>query len=73
MWEEFPVEGPTNLRVDVRISYSGGTMNASVVTHGLKLMGGNTRMWVGVAVIALLALLLGCWIEQKRGEGTARS
>jgi hypothetical protein len=43
-------------------------MNASLVTHGLKLIGGNTRMWVGVAVIAFQALLLGCWIEQKRQQ-----
>lgn len=43
-------------------------MNASLVTHGLKLIGGNTRMWVGIAVIALLALLLGCWIEQNRQQ-----
>jgi hypothetical protein len=71
--EAFPVERLTNLGVEVRMWYSGGRMNAAVVTHGLKLMGGNTRMWVGVAVIALLAFLLGCWLEQKRQEGKARS
>ena len=43
-------------------------MNASLVTHGLKLIGGNTRMWVGVAVIALLAFALGCWIDQKHQQ-----
>jgi hypothetical protein len=43
-------------------------MNASLVTHGLKLIGGNTRMWVGVAVIALLAFGLGCWLEQRRQQ-----
>jgi hypothetical protein len=29
-------------------------MNAANITHGLKLAGGNTRMWVGVLVIALV-------------------
>jgi hypothetical protein len=50
------------------LPYSGGIMNASLVTHGLKLIGGNTRMWVGVAVIALLAFALGCWIDQKHQQ-----
>jgi len=29
-------------------------MNAANVTHGLKLVGGNTRMWVGVLVIGMI-------------------
>lgn len=29
-------------------------MNAANITHGLKLAGGNTKMWVGVLVIALV-------------------
>jgi hypothetical protein len=29
-------------------------MDATNITHGLKLAGGNTRMWVGVLVIAIL-------------------
>jgi hypothetical protein len=29
-------------------------MNAANITHGLKLAGGNTRMWVGVLVIAIV-------------------
>jgi len=41
-------------------------MNASGVTHALKLIGGNTRMWVGVLVIAILAAALTYWVEQER-------
>lgn len=41
-------------------------MNAAVVTHGLKLIGGNTRMWVGVVVIALAVALLVHFFEQER-------
>ena len=41
-------------------------MNAAVVTHGLKLIGGNTRMWVGVVVIALAAVFLVYVLEQQR-------
>lgn len=29
-------------------------MNAANITHALKLAGGNTRMWVGVLVIAIV-------------------
>jgi hypothetical protein len=29
-------------------------MNAANITHGLKLAGGNTRMWVGILVIAII-------------------
>ena len=39
-------------------------MNAAFITHGLKLMGGNTRMWVGVVVIVILAVLLVHRLEQ---------
>jgi len=28
-------------------------MNAANITHALKVVGGNTRMWVGVLVIAV--------------------
>jgi hypothetical protein len=50
-----------------------GTMNAAVVTHGLKVIGGNTRMWVGVLVIALMAALLVHWHEQERQRRTVHS
>ena len=29
-------------------------MNAASITHALRLAGGNTRMWVGVLVIAIV-------------------
>jgi hypothetical protein len=29
-------------------------MNAANITHALKLADGNTRMWVGVLVIAMI-------------------
>jgi hypothetical protein len=45
-------------------------MNAANVTHALKLMGGNTRMWVGVLVIAVLAAALMNWLEQERRNRT---
>lgn len=41
-------------------------MNAANVTHALKMIGGNTRMWVGVLVIAVLAAALIYWLEQER-------
>jgi hypothetical protein len=28
-------------------------MNAADVTHGLKVLGGGTKMWVGVIVVAV--------------------
>jgi hypothetical protein len=45
-------------------------MNAANITHGLKLAGGNTRMWVGVLVIAIVFAITLQWLE-KRGERTA--
>lgn len=48
-------------------------MNAANVTHGLKLIGGNTRMWVGVVVIAIAAVLLVYWLEQERWKAHAPS
>ena len=45
-------------------------MNAANITHGLKLAGGNIRMWVGVLVIAIVfAITLHGW---RRGEQTAQ-
>lgn len=43
-------------------------MNAADVTHGLKLIGGNTRMWVGIVVIVTVAVLLGYWLD-RGGRG----
>lgn len=41
-------------------------MNAAVVTHALKLISGNSRMWVGVVVIALAAAFLVYVLEHQR-------
>ena len=38
-------------------------MNAAYITHGLKLAGGNTRMWVGVLVIALVLAIALQWLS----------
>lgn len=40
-------------------------MNAANITHGLKMAGGNTRMWVGVLVIAILFAVTICWLAKK--------
>jgi hypothetical protein len=40
-------------------------MNAADITHGLKLAGGNTRMWVGVLVIAILLAITLHWLSEK--------
>lgn len=41
-------------------------MNAASITHGLKLAGGNTRMWVGVLVIAILFAIAIHWVTKER-------
>jgi hypothetical protein len=43
----------------------GGQLNAANVTHALKLIGGNTRMWVGVVVIAIAVALVVNWIIEE--------
>ena len=45
-------------------------MNAADITHVLKLAGGNTRMWVGVLVIAIVFASTLQWLA-KRGEQAA--
>ncbi len=40
-------------------------MNAANITHGLKLAGGNTRMWVGVLVIAILFAITLHWLSEE--------
>lgn len=40
-------------------------MNAANITHGLKLAGGNTRMWVGVLAIAILFAVAGYWLAKN--------
>jgi hypothetical protein len=43
-------------------------MNAANITHGLKLAGGNTRMWVGVLVIAILFAITLNWLSEEENR-----
>ena len=43
-------------------------MNATNITHGLKLAGGNTRMWVGVLVIALVLAIAFEWLSVEENR-----
>ena len=43
-------------------------MNAANITHGLRLAGGNTRMWVGVLVIAILLAITLHWLSEKENR-----
>jgi hypothetical protein len=39
-------------------------MNAAEITHVLKLAGGNTKMWVGVLVIAIVFAISLHWLAK---------
>jgi hypothetical protein len=43
-------------------------MNAANVTHGLKLAGGNTRMWVGVLAIAIVFAIALHWLAEENNR-----
>lgn len=43
-------------------------MNAANITHCLKLAGGNTRMWVGVLVIAFVFALTFNWLANEENR-----
>jgi hypothetical protein len=43
-------------------------MNAAIITHGLKLAGGNTRMWVGVLVIAIVFAITLHWLKKSEEQ-----
>lgn len=43
-------------------------MNAANITHGLKLAGGNTRMWVGVLVIAIIFAIALHWLTNDESR-----
>jgi hypothetical protein len=43
-------------------------MNAANITHCLKLTGGNTRMWVGVLVIAILFAFTLNWLTNEENR-----
>lgn len=43
-------------------------MNAADITHCLKLAGGNTRMWVGVLVIAMVSAITLYWLANEENR-----
>ena len=43
-------------------------MNAANITHGLRLAGGNTRMWVGVLVIAIVSAITLQWLAKEENR-----
>lgn len=43
-------------------------MNAANITHGLKLAGGNTRMWVGVLAIAIVFAITLQWLAKEENR-----
>lgn len=43
-------------------------MNAANITHGLKLAGGNTRMWVGVLVIGIVFAIALHWLAKEENR-----
>jgi hypothetical protein len=43
-------------------------MNAANITHGLKVAGGNTRMWVGVLVIAGISAITFRWLAKEKNR-----
>jgi hypothetical protein len=43
-------------------------MNAANITHYLKLAGGNTRMWVGVLVIAIAFAFTFNWLANRENR-----
>ena len=45
-------------------------MNAADVTHGLKILGGGTRMWVGVLVLAIFFAAVCLWMDKLENRET---
>jgi hypothetical protein len=43
-------------------------MNAANVTHGLKVLGGGTRMWVGVVVFAIASSAVCLWLNDPKNR-----
>ena|SRR5579859_2708382 len=41
-------------------------MNAANITHGLKLAGGNTRMWIEVLVIVIVFAIAVQWLTRRQ-------
>jgi hypothetical protein len=43
-------------------------MNAADVTHGLKVLGGGTKMWVGVIVVAVACSAACLWLNDPKNR-----
>jgi hypothetical protein len=43
-------------------------MNAADVTHGLKTLGGGTKMWVGVVVVAAACSAICLWLNDSENR-----
>lgn len=43
-------------------------MNAAYVTHGLKILGGGTKMWVGVVVVAVVCSAVCLWLNDSKNR-----
>ncbi|MGA8086414.1 MAG: hypothetical protein WCA10_03855 [Terracidiphilus sp.] len=47
-------------------------MNAADVTHGLKILGGGTKMWVGVLVFAVACSAVCLWLNDPKNRQSLR-
>lgn len=43
-------------------------MNAADVTHCLKIIGGGTKMWVGVIVVAAACSAICLWLNKPENR-----
>ena len=43
-------------------------MNAANITHALKFAGGNTKMWAGVLVIAIIFAITVHWLAKEENR-----
>ena len=43
-------------------------MNAADVTHGLKILGVGTKMWVGVVVVAVACSAVCLWLNDPKNR-----
>lgn len=48
-------------------------MNAADITHGLKSLGGGTRMWVGVLVVAIVSAATCLWLNDAKNRQLLKS
>ena len=47
-------------------------MNAADVTHSLKILGGGTKMWVGVVVVAVACSAVCLWLNNPKNRRDLR-